>query len=71
MKKYLKTVNINGLCCCFHVKFSVSDLTQYMGFNSNVIVIDYNGSILEKKKWEKTFLKNHDSIEILAIAGGG
>lgn len=53
------------------MRFSVSDLTDYMGFNSNVIVIDYNGCILEKTKWANTFFKNNDSIEILAIAGGG
>jgi sulfur carrier protein len=44
---------------------------NYLGFNKNVIVIDYNGTILEKKNWEKTVLKTGDSLEILSIAGGG
>ena len=44
---------------------------DYLGFNSNVIVLDYNGVILEKILWERTFLANEDNLEILSIAGGG
>ena len=37
----------------------------------NVIVIDYNGLILESNLWKTTLLKNNDSLEIVAMAGGG
>jgi thiamine biosynthesis protein ThiS len=47
------------------------DLLSYLGFNKNVVVIDYNGSILEKLSWDKTLLCHNDSLEILSIAGGG
>jgi len=43
----------------------------YLGFNQKVIVVDYNGFILEKSQWEKTLVQNQDSLEILSIAGGG
>ena len=44
---------------------------NYLGFNQRVVVIDYNGFILEKSLWGKTFVKNNDLLEILSIAGGG
>ena len=44
---------------------------NYLGFNKNVIVIDYNGTVLEKNLWEETYLNNNDCLEILSIAGGG
>jgi len=50
---------------------NIIDLLAYLGFNRTVIVIDYNGFILEKKNWKHTLLKNNDSLEILSIAGGG
>jgi thiamine biosynthesis protein ThiS len=42
-----------------------------LGFNQNVIVLDYNGTILEKNRWKQTYLQNKDYLEILSIAGGG
>lgn len=44
---------------------------MYLNFNTNLIVIDYNGSILQKEFWHKTNIKPNDNIEILTIAGGG
>tara|TARA_B100000683_G_C12429330_1_gene531081 strand:+ start:1030 stop:1269 length:240 start_codon:yes stop_codon:yes gene_type:complete len=64
-------LNMNGSNYIFQDNFTIFDLLHYLGFNKNVIVIDYNGSILENQLWEKTYLKNNDSLEILSIAGGG
>ena len=46
------------------------EFLDYLGFNKNVIVIDYNGSF-RKKSLAKNFLKDNDALEILSIAGGG
>ena len=66
-----KIININGIKYLFNLKFTVLELIDYLGFNKNVIVIDYNGIILEKRNWGQTTLKSKDSLEILSIAGGG
>jgi len=68
MKFFFK---INGSNYAFMSSLTILELLTYLGFNKSVIVIDYNGIILEKSLWEKTFLKNQDSLEILSIAGGG
>ena len=66
-----KNLKINGFKYLFNSPFTIFELMNYLGFNKNVIVIDYNGVILEKALWEKTYLHNDDSLEILSIAGGG
>jgi thiamine biosynthesis protein ThiS len=66
-----KILNINGLKYTFKNTFTILELMDYLGFNKNVIVIDYNGMILDKNLWVKIKLKNKDYLEILSIAGGG
>ena len=66
-----QVLNINGSKYLFNSTLTISQLMDYLGFNSNVIVLDYNGVILEKILWERTFLANEDNLEILSIAGGG
>ena len=43
----MKMVNINGLSYLLKSKFTILELMDYLGFNKKVIVIDYNGTILE------------------------
>jgi thiamine biosynthesis protein ThiS len=62
---------INGIHYLVISKFTVLKLITYLGFNQNLIVIDYNGNLLEKNLWTLTYVKNGDSLEILSIAGGG
>ena len=71
MKHSKKILNINGLKYLFKTTLTILELMDYLGFNKNVIVIDYNGIILERNLWKKTYLKNGDFLEILSIAGGG
>ena len=73
-KKFRPTnqnVKINGSEYLFNFELSVFELIKYLGFNENVIVIDCNGSILEKKLWGQKNLQENDSLEILSVAGGG
>ena len=66
-----RRLNINGSMYLFNSSFTILELMNYLGFNKNVIVIDYNGIILQKNLWEKTNIQTGDSLEILSIAGGG
>ena len=71
LKSRNKILNINGSQYLFNSKLTVLELMGYLGFNKNVIVIDYNGIILDKNLWKQTYLRNKDCLEILSIAGGG
>ena len=66
-----KTLFINGSQYSFCSPWTLSELLVYLGFNSKLIVLDYNGFLLEKPLWPKTSLNNGDSLEVLSIAGGG
>ena len=70
-KSVKKFFTINGSNYVFNSTFTIIELINYLGFNKSVIVIDYNGTVLEKTLWEKTYLQNKDYLEILSIAGGG
>lgn len=66
-----KKILVNG--CPYQCADSMSayDLIIYLGFNIKLILIDYNGCILQKEQWDQVFLENNDRIEIITLAGGG
>lgn len=66
-----KKIYINGDAYSFTCNFTISSLLDYLRFNKKLIVLDYNGSILQKEFWSKIILKSNDKLEILTIAGGG
>jgi sulfur carrier protein len=63
--------NISGQIYEYKQPMTIVELLAYIGFNVKVILIEYNGELLNKTKWSKLFIKNKDSFEILTIAGGG
>jgi len=66
-----KNLILNGKKYNYKASFTLSTLLDYLGFNTSLIVVDYNGAILPKEFWPQTILKTNDSVEILTIAGGG
>lgn len=66
-----KSLILNGVVYKYKIDLTIHSLLTYLNFNTNLIVIDYNGSILQKEFWHQTNIKPNDNIEILTIAGGG
>ena len=64
-------LNINGVLYEYQPPMSTFDLLTYLGFNTDLILVDYNGTLLPKEQWEVLSLKEGDSLEILTLAGGG
>ena len=62
---------LNGVVYKFQASFTVLLLLEYLGFNTDLIVIDLNGMVLQREYWSQTNIVNKDKIEILTIAGGG
>jgi len=72
MEQKIKNIlKINGSDYLFIKALTIFELMEYLGFNKRVIVIDYNGTILDKNLWKEISLQNRDCLEILSIAGGG
>ena len=51
--------------------FTIFEFLNFLSFEFNTIVIEYNGLILPKQLWSKTFLKSMDKLEFVTIVGGG
>lgn len=64
-------VKLNGLSYEYKSPLSIYDLLDYLGFNLDVILVDYNGAIVQKHLWSTIQIKNKDNLEILTLAGGG
>ena len=62
MNQAKKIFSINSSNYIFESTITLMELLNYLGFNENVIVIDYNGLILEKKLWKKTYLRGKTRI---------
>ena len=65
------TLKLNGIKYEYINPLSLNELLNYLGFNRDVILIDYNGTIIQKQNWNAIKLQNQDNIEILTLAGGG
>jgi sulfur carrier protein len=46
-------------------------ITKGKKLNPDHVVIEYNLSILNKKLWPQTMLKESDNLEIVSFVGGG
>ena len=64
-------LKINGLPYEYCTPMSPYELLIYLGFNTKLILVDYNGTLLPKEQWKLLSLKNNDSLEIITLAGGG
>lgn len=64
-------ISINGKNYSIKSSLTIFSLLLYLGFKLNLVVIDYNGTILPREFWSLTLLEKNDQIEILTIAGGG
>ena len=46
-------------------------LINYLELNPKLIVVEFNGIIINRKKWADQQVKNGDKLEIVTIVGGG
>ena len=65
------TLKLNGIFYEYINPLLLSELLDYLGFNCDVILVDYNGTIIQRQMWQSIQIQNHDNLEILTLAGGG
>ena len=46
-------------------------LINYLDLNPKLIVVEFNGVILNQEKWNQQQVKDQDRLEIVTIVGGG
>lgn len=67
----IKHFFLNGEKYSLENTISLLDLINYFDYNTSLLVLEYNNSICNKKKWNKILISNNDRIEIVTIVGGG
>nr|YP_009654459.1 Thiamin biosynthesis protein S [Pleurostichidium falkenbergii]QCH39746.1 Thiamin biosynthesis protein S [Pleurostichidium falkenbergii] len=70
MKIYF-TLFINGDAFNCDPSMSLSDIVKYLDIDMNNIIVEYNNQIINRVQFNSIYFKNHDSIEIISIVGGG
>ena len=70
-KEQKKKLNINGSMYLFNSSLTILELIDYLGFNKNVIVVDYNGVIIQQSFWDKTqSLASKKSSILFSLSNG-
>jgi sulfur carrier protein len=67
----LVQLQVNGepQTCSPHTK--LPDFLAKMGYNPQLIAVEYNGEILHRQFWATTEIKSGDILEVVTIVGGG
>ena len=65
------SVRINGEDLSVVSLTTVAALIDQRKIRPETAVVEYNGVILARDKWEATALKENDTLEILSFVGGG
>lgn len=50
---------------------TISDLIYYFGYNKSLLVVEHNKFICSKDEWNKIFIQENDTLELVTIVGGG
>ena len=67
-------ITINGLLKSIDStenRLTLLELVQQLGYHPRLIVVEFNGAILNPTKWDKQEIKDGDALEIVTIVGGG
>ena len=67
----IKYFSLNGQSYYTTQNLTLLEIIKYFNYNDSLLVLELNQLVYNKKKWDQTFLKNHDKIEIVSIVGGG
>ena len=52
-------------------EFFLEGLITQLGYQPQLIVVELNGSIINRQDWSDTKIKHGDCLEVVTIVGGG
>jgi len=62
---------LNGKSYYTTQRIKLLDIIEYFNYSNSLLVLELNQIICNRNKWNETFVKNNDKIEIVTIVGGG
>ncbi|MHC4636838.1 MAG: sulfur carrier protein ThiS [Planctomycetota bacterium] len=69
----MEMLKINGVEKQFPegIPATVAELIQNLGYDTAAIVAEIDGQIIKKEDFDKTLLKQEQTVELLRFVGGG
>ena len=67
----IKYFSLNGQYYYTNQNLTLVDIILYFNFSNSLFVLELNKVIYDQNKWQRTFITNHDKLEIISIVGGG
>ena len=52
-------------------ELSLEDLIKILDYESQMVVVELNGIIIDPREWINTKIKDGDCLEVVTIVGGG
>ena len=65
------SVTVNGERSDEAAGKSLSELVADLKLNSRLIAVELNGSVISRRDWEQTEIREGDRLEIVHFVGGG
>ncbi len=69
--KVMMQVTINGKAAELPDNCSIKDLLASKKISEDVVILELNGEIINRGKWDGLKLKSDDSLELIRIISGG
>ncbi len=51
--------------------YFLEDLIKHLGYQTQLVVVELNGIIINPQHWYKKKIKDGDCLEVVTIVGGG
>ena len=64
-------ITVNGIKFTTADNLKLSDYLTNEGYDTSLIAVECNGSIIPKTKYDEKVLEDGDSLEVVSFVGGG
>jgi sulfur carrier protein len=65
------TIQLNGEACTAPAGLSLPQLLEHLGYRPQLVVVEFNGTILPRQRWPEQLVREADALEVVTIVGGG
>ncbi len=65
------TLTVNGEKQKLHGITNVSELVSHYRLQDKLVVVEIDGTVIERENWEETQLRDGMTIELVHFVGGG
>lgn len=65
------TITVNGEKQKLHGITNVSELVSHYRLQDKLVVVEIDGTVIERENWEETQLRDGMTIELVHFVGGG